>query len=978
MYNIWDRLKSGAAEIIKSRVFVVIIVFCILFSILIGRLFKLQIVNGQDYLDDYRLQIQKTRIIQGTRGEIYDRSGKLLAYNELAYSVTIEDNGEYDTKAQKNEELNKEISQIIYYVESNGDSVINDFNIVLDGNNEYQFAMENTTQRLRFIADVFGKKTIDDLSKEQRNMTADEIIDYLCTDKISGYGIDQDKLEKSQVLKLINIRYAIGLNSFQKYIPTTVAEDVSDETVASIMENLDQLQGVDVAEDSLRRYTDSKYFANIIGYTGQISQDEYDSLSKEDKKKYSLTDTIGKAGLEQVMDESLQGDKGEQKLYVNSVGKVIETEEGTKSKAGNNLYLTIDADLQKAAYDLLEQELAGILLTKMVDLLDYDRSQTTDAGDVIVASGDVYNAFISNDILDMGHFSSEDAGSTEQSVHAAFTAYKEQVLSAVTAIMNDPNAAAYTHMSREQQAYLSYIVNDNLTTDTGVIIKDAIDTDDATYLQWREEETININTYLNYVISQNWIEASKPKDYVPSKETYSNTGELYAAMVSFVIDYLQNDRGFDKLIYQYMIKAGAVTGRDICLMLYEQNILTYDEVQYNNLASGAVGAYDFIRGKIQTLEITPGQLALEPCTGSLVMTDTKSGDVLACVSYPGYDNNRLANTMDSGYYNKLVTDQARPFYNNATQEKTAPGSTYKPLSAIAGLTENVIDLGTTVYCDGDFNKVDPSIKCWVYPSYHESLDVVGGITNSCNVFFCELGYRLSLKDSGMSQISSDDKDGKETKTYYSSELGLSKLREYATMFGLNETSGLEISESEPEISDDSSVPSTMGQGRNNFTTSQLARYITAVANEGTVYDLTLLDKVVDVDGAIEEEFEPKIKNKIEGISQSTWDAVHAGMRGVITKNSFIFGSLTDSGFQLSGKTGTAQQSKTHPDHGLFVGFAPSDNPEVAMAVRIANGYSSTFAAEVGRDVMEYYYNITDPAELITGTAATVAGTTSGD
>ena len=118
------------------------------------------------------------------------------------------------------------------------------------------------------------------------------IIDYLCTDKTYGYGINQKKLDKEQVLKLVTIRYAIGLNRYQKYIPVTVAEDVSDETVAAIMESIDDLPGVDIAEDSLRRYTDSKYFANIIGYTGQISQEEYDALSE---KENVLADTVGQS-----------------------------------------------------------------------------------------------------------------------------------------------------------------------------------------------------------------------------------------------------------------------------------------------------------------------------------------------------------------------------------------------------------------------------------------------------------------------------------------------------------------------------------------------------------------------------------------------------------------------------------------------------------------------------------------------------------
>ncbi len=976
MYSLWEKIKSSISEIVKSRVFVVMIAFCAMFSILIGRLFQLQIVHGQEYLDGYRLLIQKTRVIQGTRGNIYDRNGVLLAYNELAYSVTIEDNGDYESLEDKNRELNREILRIIGLVEENGDHVISDFKIVLDANQSYRFAIEDNTQKLRFIADVFGESTIDGLDQEQRDMSASDIMDYLCTNETYGYGIDQDSMSREETLKLVTIRYAIGLNSFQKYIPTTVAEDVSEETVASVMEHLDELQGVDIAEDSLRRYTDSKYFANIIGYTGQISQEEYDALSAGERESYSLTDTIGKSGLEQYMDKTLQGKKGEVKLYVNSVGKVIETAEVTEPTAGDNLYLTIDANLQKAAYNILEQELAGILLAKMQDILDYDRSQTTNAKNVIVASGDVYNAFIGNDILDPGHFSEEDAKSAERSVYASFSNYKAQMIDRLAALLDDPNASAYRDMPRELQAYQSYIINDLLTDSAGVIVKDAIDTEDATYQQWKSDETININTYLNYLISRNWIDASRLQDYIDSDKKYSDAGEIHAGITAYLRAALQNDDRFDKLVYQYMIKAGSISGKDLCLILYEQNVLPYDAEEYNRLASGEIGAYDFIRSKIQSLEITPGQLALEPCTGSMVMTDPNSGEVLVCVSYPGYDNNRLANTMDSAYYNKLVTDLARPFYNNATQEKTAPGSTYKPLSAIAGLTEGVITPDTIVFCDGAFRKVSPNINCWIHPAGHGGLDVVNGLAHSCNVFFCELGYRLSLQENAPASAEDSQKEGGDAS--YSSEQGLEILRKYATMFGLNETSGLEIPESEPEISNDSSVPSAMGQGTNNFTTSQLARYISAVANKGTVYDLTLLDRVEKVNGTPVEEFKPKVSNQIEGIDPLTWNCVHEGLKGVIIQNSYVFSPLIDNQVSLSGKTGTAQQSKTHPDHGLFVGFAPSDQPEIAFAIRIANGYSSTFAAEVGRDVLEYYYNIKDPSEIITGTASEISGSTSGD
>ena len=782
------------------------------------------------------------------------------------------------------------------------------------------------------------------------------------------------------VLKLINIRYQIWLNSYQKYISTTIAEDVSEATVADIMENLDKLSGINVEEESLRKYADSKCFANIIGYTGQISQEEYDALSEDEQEEYSKTDTVGKSGIEKTMDAQLQGKKGDEKLYVNNVGKVIKTVKGKNPKAGNDLYLTIDANLQKAAYNILEQELAGVLLTKIQNSLDFDRNKVDDGSDVIIPIGDVYNAMIDNDVLDMTHFSDPNAGDAEKQVASLFASRKEAVKNSLSEIFNNPKAAAYSDQPKEVQAYLTYLVSDVLTNGTGVLMTKAIDTKDDTYKAWKEDESINVYTYLNYAISKNWVDTSLLKNYVNSNEQYSDSSEVYQGIVNYIMDYINSDNSFDKLVYRYMIKSGTITGRQICMMLYEQGILEMDETQYNGLKAGTVGAYDFMRSKIQSLEITPGQIGLEPCTGSMVATDPKTGEVLACVSYPGYDNNKLANTMDSDYYSKLLTNNSRPFYNNATQEKTAPGSTYKPLSAIAGLTEGVIDTNTYITCAGVYKRVTPNPRCWIYPSAHGNLNVSQAIQHSCNDFFYEVGYRLGLNSTGEAEETGDTTDSKTTQNYYSSERGIAKLQKYAEEFGLGDTSGMEIPESEPQISDDNSVLSAIGQGTNNYTTSQLARYITAVANEGTVYNLSLLDKVTDSKGNVIKDYTPEVKNKITNVSSSTWNAVHEGMRAVVTsEHGDIFTKLNASNVQLSGKTGTAQQSKTHPDHGLFVGFAPSNDPEIAFAIRIANGYSSTFAAEVGNDVMEYYYQVTPENELITGEASGIStGSGAGD
>ncbi len=949
--EIIDRIKEGVEYIMKSRLMMLIIVFCLTSTVLIGRLFYLQIVRGEEYLENYKLQIRRTSEIPATRGNIYDRNGELIAYNELAYSVTIQDTVPTNTGSdEKNEILNTILNKVLSIVEANGDSVIDSFGIILDSAGEYQFAETNETLRLRFVADVYGEAYTDDLDQDQRTQSAAEIMHYLCSKR---YGLDDENNDPSYILKMVNMRYAMGLNSYQQFLSTTLASDVSDETAAAIMENQDTLAGVDIEEESLRRYPDGEYFASIIGYIGPMSQEEYDQLDEDEKKKYSLSDIVGKTGIEQAFDSTLQGEKGESTFYVDNLGKVIDTVSSTEPKAGNDIYLTIDKNLQINAYNLLEEKIAGIVLSKLTNILEYDPSVTKDASEIIIPVSDAYHAFIANRVIDMDHFANEEAGTAEKAVYSVFEKRKETVLSDIMSQLQDPQADAYKDLSDEMQAYMSYICNDVLSASTGILLTDEIDTSDETYIAWRTDETISLNAYLNYAISQNWIDTSKL-----GNSAYSSSEEIYQALLTYLEDYLDNDSNFDKLLYKYLIKSGSITGTQICAIVYEQGVLPMDEETYNGLIAGSVDSYEWLREKIRTLEITPGQLGLEPGSGGIVVTDPNTGDTLACVSYPGYDNNRLANTMDSSYYNQLNSGTSRPFYNRATQEKTAPGSTFKMVSATAGLEEGIINSNTTFYCDGQFSTVVPSPRCWVYPNGHGSLNVVHAIENSCNVFFYNVGYELGIDSEGN----------------YDSNLGTDRLAKYAEMFGLGEKSGLEIDEAPPEISNEYSIQSAIGQGNNNYTVSQLNRYITAVANSGTVYDLTLIDKITDSNGSLLRDNEAEVVRTMDDISASTWDQLHEGMELMVSSHA-TFSGLD---FTMAGKTGTAQQNELHPDHALFVGYAPADSPEIAVAVRIVNGYNSGYASEIGRDVSQIYFNPDLKDKLLTGEAADLGSGMAGD
>ena len=937
-----DIIKDFLKNILSSRIRLVSVAMLLFASVLISRLFYLQIVNGSEYQDNYNLKLEKTESIAATRGNIYDRNGNLLAYNELVYAVTIQDTGTYSNKAERSRSLNSEIAEIITNLEKNGDSIDNNFGIYIDSSGDYQFINSGKSLQ-RFRADIFGKTSIDDLEYNEKlgfdeaTATADEIISYLQGDSV--YNISDDYSEDLKY-KIMVVRYNMGQNSYQKYISTVIASDISDESVAYIKENINELTGVDVEQKSLRRYVDSEYFAHIIGYTGQISTSEYTELSKTDDT-VETTDVVGKSGIEKYMNDYLAGTKGYETIYVDSVGNTIAEGEYKAAVSGNDVYLSIDMELQKAAYILLEQEIAGILYSKIQNIKE---SNINSSSDVVVPIYDVYYSLIKNGIIDINHFSATDASTTEKSVLNAYEAKEAEVLSTLKAQLKATNEVVYNQLPAEYQAYSTYIVTK--LKSLGIFDADAIDTSSDVQNSWTSEE-MAVNKYLIYAIEQNWIDITKYE----TEAKYADTDELYADLVDYVIDYLSTDTNFKKLVYKYLLLDDGITGSQLCLILYDQGVLSTDDEDYISLANNQITAYDFMLKKIKSLDITPGQLALDPCSGSTVILDVKTGEVLAMVTYPGYDNNRLANSVDSDYYSYLTNSAANPLYNYATQQRTAPGSTFKIVSSTAGLAEGVITTTSEITDLGQYTKVSNNPKCWIYPSNHGSINVSEAIRDSCNYFFYEVGWRLAGGDGA-----------------YDDATGINKITEYASLYGLDETTGVEIEENEPHIATEYPVMAAIGQSDNNYTTVGLARYATAIANRGTVYNLTLLNSVKDAEGNIIEEYAPSVRNQIDVLNTSEWDAIHYGMRMVCESLS----SFNGFSVEVAGKTGTAQQVSNRPNHALFIGFAPYNNPEVSIATRIAYGYTSHNAAEVSKDILAYYFGVSATEDLLSGEANVVS------
>ena len=959
MFNdLLEITREFLKKLISSRLFILGGFLFFLFCVLGVRLFNLQIVNGEEYQETYMARTERTVSLTGTRGNIYDRSGNVLAYNELSYNVVIQDNGDYETANERNRML----LLLVRILNRHGESVEGEFQVGFDSSGEMVFTSASETSRKRFLADLYGLRTIDELDDPEGKYPSDITAKELFASRLSYYGLDEltDELGEAismtdeEALAVINIRYTMGLTAYRKYESTTIASNVSKETMTDVLENSADLLGVGIEESTIRVYNDSQYFSAIIGYIGKIWEDELETL-RQSNPDYELTDLVGKTGIEASMETYLQGKKGYQTMYVDNMGRILEIVDRQEPEAGKDLYLTLDRELQIGVYHILEQQLAGIITSKLVnrDLEDSDYSK---ASNIPIPVKDAYYQLINNNVLDMEAFSAPEASQVEKSIYAKYSQARERIIEAIHSELLNEDAAPLETLPEDMFAYMQYIYS--FLVSEGIIMTGQISQDADYYQAWRDD-TISLRDYLYAGIADSWIDTTK----LSIESRYSGADDVYGRIVEYVMADLETDQSFAKRIYRYLINDGTITGRELCLALYSQNILAYDEGEVRMLEqNGEEYAFQFIRQKISDIEITPAQLALDPCSASCVITDVNTGEVLCLVTYPSYDNNKFSGTVDADYYNKLNNDLSLPLFNNATQAQKAPGSTFKPIMAVAALEEGVIGLTDTVDCTGRYTEITPNIRCWIYPGRHDELNVEQAIQNSCNVFFAEMAHRLSTDENGN----------------YSPERGIEMIRKYASMFGLDETTGIEIAENSPQMTTENPESSAIGQGTNAYSNVQLSRYISAVANKGTVFKLSLLDKLTDSQGNLIEDFTPAVRSQID-IQDSTWNAVHTGMRRVISDGSAskIFNDLE---VPIAGKTGTAEEVKNgHTiNHAFFVSFAPYDDPEIAVTVNIPYGYSSSNAATAAKSIYRFYYGYTDLDYILNNSALSVSNVEIGD
>ena len=919
-------------------------IFSVLFLAIIVSLFNLQIINGDYYEQNYVQKSVKTVTIPAARGNIYDADGNILAYNELVKNITIAD---VDAYKQNNRDINRRnrmLLSLAKILEKYNCNIASRYFVEIDDKGNFEFTTTSEKQHRTFIANVYGRR-VEDLDEGKNfqyrsDISAREAFDYSKHRYAMDYITDDNGnpiiISDKTMLDMIGIHYTMRLTSYQKYQPTTISENVSSRCASEILENLGSLQGVNVEETSARRYNYAIYFAHIVGYVGQTSEAHIERL-KETNEQYDLNDKVGLLGLEKSMEKYLCGVKGYKKIVVDSSGKILETLEEKESKAGSDVYITIKVNDQIANYNLLEQRLAGILGSKIVNR-DVSNVRLS-SSKMEISAHDAYYHLIDNHVLDKDHFAADDAKYAEKEIFRLFLEAKERAKQIIYTNLMDPNADIQMNLSNTAQNFTAYVYT-YLHTHNNILMSDAIDRDVEEYIRWKED-TISLRNFLFKAIEETWIDTTK----IYASERYGDRDTIYNSLVSYIMSILDNNEEFDKLVYKFAIKEKYITNRLLIMALFEQGFLPWNDVEYEKISKATDEyMYTYFIRLVRDIVLKPSDLALDPYAGSIVVTDVQTGKLKTLVTYPSYDNNLVYNRK---YMESLNNNKSYPLVCCSTQTQLAPGSSFKPITALAALEERTITPTTLITCDGIFNEIDPPIKCWAYPYDHGELDVVDAISNSCNVVFSIYGHRMSYDQTGN----------------YSTDNGLRILQKYSRMFGLDKKSGVEIDELSPTISYTDPERSAMGQGTHAYNNVQLARYTVALANSGKLYDLSLVEKVVDKQGNILLQFEPKLVEHLP-ITEESFNVVHEGMRKMVTDGiaKIIFKS---QGLQVCGKTGTAQERNDRTNHAVFVSFAPQYAPEIAVNVVIPFGYSSGNAAALANRVYNYMYGVTSFEEILT-------------
>ena len=401
----------------------------------------------------------------------------------------------------------------------------------------------------------------------------------------------------------------------------------------------------------------------------------------------------------------------------------------------------------------------------------------------------------------------------------------------------------------------------------------------------------------------------------------------------------QIDMAVDGTVTEEYVSEEAVAGSDVVLTIDANLQKVAEEALKKNIEKIANGGF---------YETSPAD------AGAVVVMNVKTGEVLAMVSYPDYDPQLFVDGISQEQYDSYK--EGDNLVNRAISGVYSPGSTYKMVTATAGLESGAITTKTRINDTGVYPKFGNPV-CWYWSTYrrgHGYLNVTQAIQKSCNYFFYETGYRT----------------------------GIENIVKYAKYYGLGSKTGIELlgestgTIARPEIVEERgevwtpgyTLSAAIGQGDNGFTPIQMAKYISTLANGGDSVDVTLIKSIIRPDGTevSKEELESYVNERLGytpeepenlDLKEENIDAILKGMKGVTESGGTAYSTFANFDIEVAGKTGSAETGDDSVVHGWFVGFAPFDDPEIAVVVLIENAGSGGFTAETARDIMAEYFGM---------------------
>lgn len=432
-----------------------------------------------------------------------------------------------------------------------------------------------------------------------------------------------------------------------------------------------------------------------------------------------------------------------------------------------------------------------------------------------------------------------------------------------------------------------------------------------------------------------------------NEDTYDQNDIIGKSGIEYVFEeYLKGQNGIKQIdmdvegtITNEYISQEAVAGNDVILTIDSKLQAVTEQALKSNIERIAGGAFS---------KTSPAD------AGAAVVLNVKTGEVLAMASYPDYDPSAFVNGIDNNTWNYYINGDTKPLENKAISAMYSPGSTYKMVTALAGLETGAITTREKIRDTGIYRKYNSSWKCW-YISGHGYLDVSNAIERSCNYFFYEVGDRV----------------------------GIDNLAKYSYYLGLGHKTGIElkgeisgvlasneIARQENRVwNPGETISAAIGQSYNTFTPLQMAKYVGMIANRGRKLDITVVKSIIRPDGSEvpRNEYESKVSEKLGLTADDTEEmnfneeniqAILEGMRGVTSESGgTAYSTFRDFDIEVGGKTGSAQTGVEGKTNAWFVGFAPFDNPEIAIVVFVRNGGSGGYTAEVARDIIAQYFGM---------------------